>query len=118
MTGMKSSRPSSDPPAAGGACTRGRPRAFDVDEALDAAMRVFWKHGYEGASLSELTEAMGINRPSLYAAFGDKESLFKKAVDRYMERGSAVWREALDQPTARQVVEHLLRGIVAKVSAS
>ena len=62
---------------------KGRPREFDADEALDRALEVFWRKGYEGASLAELTEAMGINRPSLYAAFGNKEALFRRAFDRY-----------------------------------
>ena len=61
----------------------GRPRSFDVDVALDQALQVFWQKGYEGASLTDLTEAMGINRPSLYCAFGSKEELFRKALDRY-----------------------------------
>src|SRR5947207_14615767 len=64
----------------------GRPRSFDADKALDQAVEVFRRKGYEGASLSDLTGAMGINRPSLYAAFGDKEALFRKAVDRYVAR--------------------------------
>ncbi|MGO7335630.1 TetR/AcrR family transcriptional regulator [Rhizobium leguminosarum] len=64
---------------------RGRPRAFDVDAALDGAVEVFWKNGYEGADLTALTEAMGINRPSLYAAYGDKRALFFKAVERYYQ---------------------------------
>jgi AcrR family transcriptional regulator len=88
----------------------GRPRAFDVDQALDRALYVFWRKGYEGASLSDLTRAMGINRPSLYAAFGDKEGLFRKALDRYPEGPAAYSREALDGPSARAVVEHLLEG--------
>jgi AcrR family transcriptional regulator len=62
---------------------RGRPRSFDIDAALDCAVEVFWKNGYEGADLSVLTEAMGINRPSLYVAYGDKRALFFKAVERY-----------------------------------
>ena len=88
----------------------GRPRSFDLDKALDAATQVFWREGYQGASLSDLTNAMGINRPSLYAAFGNKETLFHKVIDRYAEERAAYVREALKQPTARAVTEKLLRG--------
>jgi AcrR family transcriptional regulator len=88
----------------------GRPRSFDLDQTLDAAMQVFWRKGYEGASLSDLTRTMGINRPSLYAAFGDKETLFRKALDRYTAGPAAFVAEALKQPTARIVTEQLLRG--------
>ncbi len=95
---------------------RGRPRAFDADKALGAAMRVFWKRGYEGASLPELTRAMGINRPSMYAAFGNKEALFRKALDRYMEEGGALLRDAMAEPTSRRAVERLLTSIVRKLS--
>jgi AcrR family transcriptional regulator len=87
----------------------GRPRSFDADQALDRALQVFWRRGYEGTSLSDLTAAMGINRPSLYAAFGDKEALFRKALDRYAEGQAPYVKEALEQPTARRVVESLLR---------
>jgi AcrR family transcriptional regulator len=90
----------------------GRPRAFDTKKALDAALKVFWRKGYEGASLPELTKAMGINRPSLYAAFGNKEALFRKAIDRYAEGPACHTREALEQPTAREVVERLLHGTI------
>src|SRR5881628_1096224 len=90
------------------ASTVGRPRAFDVDEALDQALKVFWRKGYEGASLPDLIRAMGINRPSLYAAFGNKESLFRKALDRYAGGPAAYVSEALKEPTARAVVERLL----------
>src|SRR2546423_14201853 len=88
----------------------GRPRSFDADRALDAAVRVFWRKGYAGASLAELTRAMGINRPSLYAAFGNKEALFRRAIDRYVEGPGSHVRTALEQPTARRVVERLLFG--------
>ena len=90
----------------------GRPRAFDVEKALDRAMEVFWRRGYLGTSLSDLTEAMGINRPSLYAAFGNKESLFRKALDHYAKGPSSYLSEALQEPTARAVVERLLHGVV------
>jgi AcrR family transcriptional regulator len=90
----------------------GRPRAFDTDKALDRALQVFWQKGYEGTSLSDLTNAMGVNRPSLYAAFGDKETLFRKALDRYADGPAAYVREALNQTKARAVVERLLRGAV------
>jgi AcrR family transcriptional regulator len=88
----------------------GRPRSFDIDGALDRALQVFWRKGFEGASLLELTKAMGINRPSLYAAFGDKEALFRKALDRYLDGPASYIQEALKEPTARAVVERLLRG--------
>jgi AcrR family transcriptional regulator len=88
----------------------GRAREFDADEALDRAMTLFWSKGYDGTSLSDLTEAMGINRPSLYAAYGNKQELFRKALERYGEGPSAYEREALAQPTARMVAEGLLRG--------
>jgi AcrR family transcriptional regulator len=86
----------------------GRPRSFDVDHALDQALKVFWRKGYEGASLPELTKAMGINRPSMYAAFGNKEELFRKALDRYAEGPGCQVRNALSQPTARKVAERVL----------
>jgi AcrR family transcriptional regulator len=86
----------------------GRPREFDADRALDRALRVFWRSGYEGASMADLTEAMGITRPSLYAAFGNKEELFRKALDRYVDGPGGYVQIALAKPTAREVVEHLL----------
>ena len=80
--------------------------------ALEAAMRVFWEKGYEGTSLTDLTDAMGINRASLYSTFGDKESLFRQALARYGEGPAAYLKVALKEPTARGVVEELLKGVV------
>jgi AcrR family transcriptional regulator len=90
----------------------GRVREFDADEALARAMEVFWRRGFEGATLEELTSAMGINRPSLYAAFGNKEELFRKALDRYRAGPVGFIRESLKEPTARGVAEALLRGML------
>lgn len=90
----------------------GRPRAFDVDQALETAMNLFWKQGYEGTSLTDLTEAMGINRPSLYAAFGNKEELFRKVVERYGSGPGKHATTSLWEPTARQVAEAMIRGSV------
>lgn len=86
-----------------------RPRNFCTDEALDKALDVFWRYGYEGASLTLLTEAMGINRPSMYAAFGNKEELFRKALDRYTSIKDAIFEDAFAEPDGRAVVRHLLR---------
>ncbi len=88
----------------------GRPRGFDRDRALDRAMTVFWRKGYEGASLAELTRAMGINPPSLYAAFGSKEGLFRAALDRYGESRAGFLAEVAAAPTARAAAERLLCG--------
>ena len=88
----------------------GRPLAFDPEKALEAALRVFWRKGYEGTALSDLTEAMGINRPSIYATFGNKEALFRKALDRYNARITGYMAEALNEPTARAAAEKLLAG--------
>lgn len=96
--------------------TPGRPRTFDVNRALDRALEVFWRKGYEGASLSDLTRAMRINRPSLYAAFGDKQKLFCRALDRYAEGPAAYTQDALSAPTARAAVERLLNGTVDAMS--
>src|SRR3984957_13925069 len=90
----------------------GRTRQFDVDEALDRALQVFWARGYEGATLPELTTAMGINRPSLYAAFGNKEQLFRKALDRYQTGPMSFLTEALKEPTARSAAEAILSGFI------
>lgn len=101
--GMKSLKASPSP---------GRPRAFDVEQALETAMNLFWKQGYEGTSLTDLTDAMGINRPSLYAAFGNKEELFRKVVERYGSGPGRHGTTSLTEPTARQVAEAMIRGSV------
>ncbi|MEG3125497.1 TetR/AcrR family transcriptional regulator [Sphingomonas sp. GB1N7] len=93
--------------------TKGRPREFDLDEALTAALRVFWRNGYESASMAELTAEMGITKPSLYAAFGNKEALFHKALDLYEREKLAYTVAALEAPTARGVAEHFLLGALA-----
>ena len=85
----------------------GRPREFDVEEALSAALKVFWRKGYEGASLTDLTEAMGITRPSLYCAFGNKEALFKKALDLYEREKLCFIDGALAAPTAAGYIADL-----------
>lgn len=88
----------------------GRRREFDVDKALDAALCVFWRKGYEGASYADLTAAAGVERPALYSAFGNKEALFRKALDRYFETYMDFIPEALAQPTAYRVVHGMLYG--------
>ncbi|WP_406314373.1 TetR/AcrR family transcriptional regulator [Streptosporangium sp. NBC_01639] len=90
----------------------GRPRGFDADDALERAMLVFWEHGYEGASLANLTEAMSISAKSMYAAFGNKEELFRKALERYTEGPSAYLARAMEEPTALGVATAILTGTV------
>ncbi|MFV3130052.1 TetR/AcrR family transcriptional regulator [Niveispirillum sp. KHB5.9] len=86
----------------------GRHREFDVQKALDAALCVFWRKGYEGASYADLTEATGVERPALYAAFGNKEALFRRALERYYELYLDFIPQALAKPTAREVAAHML----------
>ena len=96
----------------------GRPRSFDPEDALDCALEVFRRKGYDGASLSDLTRAMGINRPSMYAAFGDKEDLFRKALDRYTGRMMMYMGAAAREKTARGFIERLLQGVAQSVTDS
>jgi AcrR family transcriptional regulator len=91
---------------------RGRPRAFDKEEVLDVAMQLFWNHGFDGTSMNDLIEAMGINRRSVYATFGNKEALFTAALERYLAGPGAFVDKALALPTAREVAESFLRGSV------
>lgn len=86
----------------------GRHREFDVHKALDAALCVFWRKGYEGASYADLTEATGVERPALYSAFGNKEELFNRALDRYYEQHLNYVPDALDKPTSKEVAAHML----------
>ncbi len=88
---------------------RCRPRGFDRSAALHAAMLVFWKHGFDGTSFTDLTEATGMSKPTLYAAFGDKINLFRQAVLAYSAMTAEAYEEALNRPTAREAVEASLR---------
>ena len=98
---------------------RGRPRAFEREVALERAMEVFWRHGYEGTSLAELTKAMGINAPSLYAAFQSKEDLYMEAIDLYLARRRALMERVYrEEPTARAAVERMLREAVESLVTS
>jgi AcrR family transcriptional regulator len=86
-----------------------RPRAFDLDVATERALKLFWSKGYDGTTLEDLTQAMGINRPSLYAAFGNKEGVFRRALERYVSGPAAGAAAALEADTARDVTHRLLR---------
>ncbi|WP_350432028.1 TetR/AcrR family transcriptional regulator [Shewanella sp. H8] len=92
----------------------GRPRGFDIDLALEQALNVFWRNGYEGTSINELTEVMGIKKPSLYAAFGNKEQLFLKAIELYENRPDALFNSACKHEHVADVVRGLLLGAAAK----
>jgi AcrR family transcriptional regulator len=92
----------------------GRPRGFDVDKALCVALEVFLEKGYEGAHLGDLTHAMGLNPPSLYAAFGSKEGLFRQVLSRYLDERDSLLSDALAAPTAYEAVERLMLGSVER----
>src|ERR1700691_6125334 len=90
----------------------GRPRGFDEQAVLDAAMRLFWERGYEGTSMADLTKAMNLSPPSIYAAFGDKMALFQAAAKRYAEGPGQYQAKALREPTLKDVVHALFRNTV------
>ena len=96
---------------------RGRPRNFDPDKALDRALEVFWRHGFQAASLADLTAAMDLSKPSLYAAFGDKEALYLKALERYaalqVEQHIAIFDT---EPDARRALEKYLRAMAVALT--
>jgi TetR/AcrR family transcriptional regulator, copper-responsive repressor len=93
---------------------RGRPRSFDIDTALEQATKVFWRLGFQGASMAELTAATGLSKPSLYAAFGDKESLYLQCLNRYVARQVELQVGLLDQePDGRKAIEHFMRTMAA-----
>jgi AcrR family transcriptional regulator len=110
VSGRSGARSTARATARSAAAHLGRPLGFDPEKALEAALRVFWRKGYEGTALSDLTAAMGINRPSIYATFGNKEALFRKALDRYSEQMTCYTAEALKEPTARAVAQRLMVG--------
>lgn len=89
----------------------GRPRTFCTEKALDCAMQVFWRKGYEGASMVDLTTAMGINSPSLYAAYGSKEGLFRAVLERYEARRDKFMAEVFGAATAKEVASLFLHGV-------
>jgi AcrR family transcriptional regulator len=91
----------------------GRPIGFDKDAALEAAMLLFWQRGYEGTSMADLTQAMGLNPSSIYAAFGDKHALFQLAVKRYMEMRAQYAGKALEESSLEKVVRALFDNTVA-----
>lgn len=97
---------------------RGRPRVFDEEQALDAALAVFWRNGYQAASLAELTQAMGISKPSLYSAFGNKEQLYLAALERYREQQLSKHADALAaEPDLKNALRDFLRSVATMLTA-
>jgi AcrR family transcriptional regulator len=95
----------------------GRPIGFDKEAALEGAMLLFWKHGYEGTSMADLTRVTGLNPSSIYAAFGDKRALFSLAVKRYLKTRAQYAAKALAQPTLEKVIRALFDSTVAFLTA-
>lgn len=98
--------------------TAGRPRQFDYDKALDQAMHVFWTKGFEGTSMPDLTNAMNMNRPSIYAAFGNKEELFRKALERYAENSREAFEELLAAPKLSEAIENFMVATATKLGCT
>jgi TetR/AcrR family transcriptional regulator, copper-responsive repressor len=99
---QKKSKPGSEPPREASGRTRGRPRQYDPEQALAKAAEAFWKHGYAATSLDDLVAATGMNRPSLYAAFGDKRDLYLKTLTRYQQQSRAIGAKiTADDPPLR-----------------
>lgn len=96
----------------------GRPRDFCIDTALDSALKLFWQKGFEATSLTDLTKAMGINRPSLYAAYGNKEELYRKALNRYITQKSWIIEDALSQPTSYDMVKRMMDNFIGTPNPS
>jgi AcrR family transcriptional regulator len=97
----------------------GRPRAFDEDKAVETAMRLFWRHGYEGVGMSELTRAIGVAPPSLYGVFGSKANLYRRALDRYSQEFNLVDRSAVQQAgTLYEAVRRLLVAAIDTVTST
>ncbi|WP_029003465.1 TetR/AcrR family transcriptional regulator [Azorhizobium doebereinerae] len=112
---VPTSAPSPEPPAR----SRGRPRAFDRAAALAEATRLFWRKGYAATSIADLTEAMGIGSPSLYAAFGSKEALYAEALEHYQQQyGALVWANFLAAPTARAAMAAYLTDSAAALTGA
>jgi AcrR family transcriptional regulator len=97
---------------------RGRPRVFDEEQALDAALAVFWRNGYQGASLAELTQAMGVSKPSLYTAFGNKEQLYLAALEHYREQQLIKHAERLAaEPDMKNALRAFLRSVATMLTS-
>ncbi|MGE2729623.1 TetR/AcrR family transcriptional regulator [Mycolicibacterium vaccae] len=94
----------------------GRPREFDPDLVEEAAMRLFWERGFDGVSISDVTEATAVNRRSIYAEFGSKEKLFERATRRYLEGPGGYLVTAMAEPTAHAVAMALVHGAADTVS--
>jgi AcrR family transcriptional regulator len=88
----------------------GRPRTFDINEALAIATDMFWRQGYDGTSIGDLTKAIGISTPSLYFAFGSKDAVFRRIIDTYLARLDEIIEKAFQEPDSRLLVQALLSG--------